>query len=68
MAAMASYVLWCLASVHQAPNRVALTRCEVMADAMQQSKPHLKEKVASGFVTTSIAHLLQDVLSEHSLA
>ena len=67
MAAMASKVLWHLASVHQATKRVALTRCEVMADVMQQSKAHLEEKVASGFMTTSIAHLLQDALSEHSL-
>lgn len=45
MAAMASNVLWHLASVHQATKRVALTRCEVTADVMQQSKAHLKEKV-----------------------
>ena len=75
MAAMASDVLWQLASAHQAINRAALTRYEVkadvryevMADVMQQSKAHLKEKVASGFMTTGIAHLLQDALSEHSL-
>lgn len=46
---------------------MADVRCDVMADVMQQSKAHLKEKVASGFMTTSIAHLLQDVLSERSL-
>ncbi len=46
---------------------MADARCEVVADVIQQSKAHLKEKVASGFMTTSIAHLLQDALSERSL-
>ena len=46
---------------------MADARCEVVADVLQQSKAHLKEKVASGFMTASIAHLLQDALSECSL-
>lgn len=61
MAAMTPSRLWHLASVHQGtkewPKRMALKGFEVTAGIKQQFKAHLKEKAASGFVTTGIAHL-----------